>query len=60
MVWKTRLAWVCIAVIFWPYCWSASTGQEAASKLFPFVVPVDDVSGGVTDMSFLNDRPADP
>ena len=29
------------------------------SRLFPFVVPGDDVSGGVTDLSFLNDRPAD-
>jgi len=32
---------------------------DMASKLFPFVVPGDDVSVGVTDLSFLNNRPAD-
>ena len=33
---------------------------NSASSLFPFVVPGDDVSAGVTDMSFLNTGPADP
>ncbi|OPZ22831.1 MAG: Carbohydrate binding domain protein [candidate division BRC1 bacterium ADurb.BinA364] len=33
--------------------------EESASAMFPFVVPGDDVSGGATDLSFLNGRPAD-
>ena len=41
--------------VFGPDIWAADTG----SNLFPFVVPSDDTSAGVTDMSFLNDRPAD-
>jgi hypothetical protein len=40
---------------FGPDIWAADT----ESHLFPFVVPSDDISAGVTDMSFLNDRPAD-
>ncbi len=41
--------------VFGADIWAADTG----SHLFPFVVPSDDISAGVTDMSFLNTRPAD-
>lgn len=59
MMGRVFLAWMYITAFVAPFCCSAAGGAEAASTLFPFVVPVDDVSGGVTDMSFLNDRPAD-
>ena len=46
------------ALIAGVFCFNVRA-EDAAPGLFPFVVPGDDVSGGVTDMSFLNDRPAD-
>ncbi len=42
-----------------PFCVLPSRAEGAAAGLFPFVVPGDDVSAGITDMSFLNERPAD-
>lgn len=38
---------------------AASSADETPSTLFPFVLPADDVTAGITDLSFLNDRPAD-
>jgi hypothetical protein len=49
-----------VAVLLLPaFVVNTPAEDTAVSRLFPFVVPGDDVSGGVTDMSFLNDRPAD-
>jgi hypothetical protein len=31
---------------------------DTAAKLFPFSLPGDDVTEGITDLSFLNDKPA--
>ena len=31
---------------------------ETDAKLFPFVLPADDITEGVTDLSFLNSKPA--
>jgi hypothetical protein len=31
---------------------------DTAAKLFPFTLPGDDLTQGVTDLSFLNDKPA--
>ena len=31
----------------------------ASGKLFPFFLPADDVTEGVTNLAFLNDKPAD-
>ncbi|MGQ9562643.1 MAG: cellulase family glycosylhydrolase [Thermogutta sp.] len=53
------LTWVFIAALVWPLSSFPGNNPKSAFALFPFVVPVDDVSGGITDMSFLNDRPAD-
>jgi hypothetical protein len=49
-----------IRIATWMVCCLlvATGGVWAADGLFPFSVPDDDVSGGLTDMSFLNERPA--
>ena len=48
-----------VTVLFWAVFCLPVRAENGAPSLFSFVVPSDDVSGGVTDMSFLNDKPAD-
>jgi hypothetical protein len=41
-------------------CFLMAAGEASGGRaLFPFAVPDDDISGGVTDMSFLNQAAAD-
>jgi hypothetical protein len=38
--------------------WASAAAADTAAGLFPFTLPADDVTEGVTDLSFLNDKPA--
>jgi hypothetical protein len=38
---------------------TGQTRADGGAELFPFVLPSDAVTEGVTDLSFLNDKPAD-
>ncbi len=46
---------VMVWTITWPGVAAAAAGSES---LFPFSLPADAVTEGVTDLSFLNDKPA--
>lgn len=50
-----------VRIVSWSLCYSLiiAASVSGAEGLFPFGVPDDDVSGGATDMSFLNERAAD-
>ncbi len=52
--WPALMVSVIVSAMTWP---SVSAGGGAA--LFPFSLPADAVTEGVTDLSFLNDKPAD-
>ncbi|MCX6898315.1 MAG: hypothetical protein NT105_06400 [Verrucomicrobia bacterium] len=49
---------ICFLVSFFTGIFNASPAADTNTNLFPFVLPADDITEGVTDLSFLNNKPA--